>query len=240
MIGIKSDVGNVRELNEDFYGYFENEEFRIYIVADGMGGHNSGEVASETACREVLEFIKDNFYDFEDKEDLLKNAFRIANIAILTLALKNESSRGMGTTLVSALIYKENIYIANVGDSSCYLKRGLEVMKITKDHSLVQELIDSGSISKEEARNHPNKNVITRAIGTSTNVEVDIFKLDYNYNDIFMLCTDGLSNEIDVKQKMNSILDKENFQSICDNLVETSKRNGGRDNVTVMLFGGEV
>lgn len=240
MIGIKSDVGNVRELNEDFYGYFENEEFRIYIVADGMGGHNSGEVASETACREVLEFIKDNFYDFEDKEDLLKNAFRIANIAILTLALKNESSRGMGTTLVSALIYKENIYIANVGDSSCYLKRGSEVMKITKDHSLVQELIDSGSISKEEARNHPNKNVITRAIGTSTNVEVDIFKLDYNYNDIFMLCTDGLSNEIDVKQKMNSILDKENFQSICDNLVETSKRNGGRDNVTVMLFGGEV
>lgn len=239
MVGIKSDVGNVRELNEDFYEYFENEDFRFYIIADGMGGHNSGEVASRIACREVLEFIKENFYEFQNKEKLLRNAFRIANKAILTLALQNESSRGMGTTLVSGLIYNNNIYIANVGDSSCYLKRDLEVIKITKDHSLVQELIDSGSISKEEAKNHPNKNVITRAIGTSLNVEVDIYKLDYRYNDIYMLCTDGLSNEVDIKEKMINILN-ENFQSICDELIEEAKRNGGRDNITVMLFGGEV
>ena len=239
MIGIKSDVGNVRELNEDFYEYFENEDFKLYIIADGMGGHNSGDIASETACREVLKFIKENFYDFNDKEELLRNAFRIANKTILTLALKNESNRGMGTTLVVGLIYKNDIYIANVGDSSCYLKRGLDVIKITKDHSLVQELIDSGSISKEEAKKHPNKNVITRAIGTSLKVDVDIFKLDYRDNDIYMLCTDGLSNEIDIKEKMMHILNG-NFQSICDELIEEAKRNGGRDNVTVMLFGGEV
>lgn len=239
MVGIKSDVGNVRALNEDFYEYFENEDFRFYIIADGMGGHNSGEVASRIACREVLEFIKENFYEFQNKEKLLRNAFRIANKAILTLALQNESSRGMGTTLVAGLIYNNNIYIANVGDSSCYLKRDLEVIKITKDHSLVQELIDSGSISKEEAKNHPNKNVITRAIGTSLNVEVDIYKLDYRYNDIYMLCTDGLSNEVDIKEKMINILNG-NFQSICDQLIEEAKTNGGRDNITVMLFGGEV
>lgn len=239
MIGIKSDVGNVRELNEDFYEYFENEDFRVYIIADGMGGHNSGEVASQTACREVLAFIKENFYEFQDKEELLRNAFRIANKAILTVALQNEASRGMGTTLVAGLIYNNNIYIANVGDSSCYLKRDSEVIKITKDHSLVQELIDLGSISKEEAKNHPNKNVITRAVGTSLDVEVDIYKLDYRYNDIYMLCTDGLSNEVDIKEKMINILNG-NFQSICDQLIEEAKRNGGRDNVTVMLFGGEV
>lgn len=239
MIGIKSDVGNVRKLNEDFYEYFENEDFRVYIIADGMGGHNSGEVASQTACREVLAFIKENFYEFQDKEELLRNAFRIANKCILTVSLQNEESRGMGTTLVTGLIYNNNIYIANVGDSSCYLKRDSEVIKITKDHSLVQELIDLGSISKEEAKNHPNKNVITRAIGTSLNVEVDIYKLDYRDNDIYMLCTDGLSNEVDIKEKMMNILNG-NFQSICDGLIEEAKRNGGRDNVTVMLFGGEV
>lgn len=240
MFGVKSDVGNVRELNEDFYQYYECDEFRLYIIADGMGGHNSGEVASETSCLEVLNFIKENFNDFDDKEDLLQRAFKVANLTIITLALKSESNRGMGTTLVAALVYNNQVYIANIGDSSCYLKRDLEVMKITKDHSLIQELIDSGSISQEESKNHPNKNVITRAIGTSFNLEVDIFKLDYNINDIFILCTDGLSNDIDVKKELNNISPSSSFQLVCENLVKLSKENGGRDNITVMLFGGEV
>ena len=231
MIGIKSDVGNFRELNEDFYDYYEEESFRIYIVADGMGGHNSGEIASETACKEVLEFLKENFSDFLDKEELLKTSIRIANKSILSLSLKNESSKGMGTTLVAALVCDENVYVANVGDSSCYMRRGNNVIKITKDHSLVQELIDSGSISKEEAKTHPNKN--------SINLEVDIFKIDYDKDDIYLLCTDGLSNDLDIKEKLRNI-DNKNFQDLCESFVEEANKNGGRDNVTVMLFGGEV
>lgn len=240
MIGVKSDVGNIRDLNEDFYMYYEGKEFKLYVVADGMGGHNSGEIASKIACEEVINFIKSNFYEFDNIGALLKAAFKSANFEVLNLSLKDESTRGMGTTLVSALIYKDHIYIANVGDSSCYVKRGLDTIKITKDHSLVQELIDSGSISKEESKNHPKKNVITRAVGTSTKLEVDVFKLDYNKKDVFMLCTDGLSNEINIQENMNNILDNSNLQLVCDELVKLSKINGGRDNITVMLFGGEV
>ena len=146
----------------------------------------------------------------------------------------------MGTTLVAALIYEDNVIVANVGDSSCFGIIDHDIIKITKDHSLVQELIDSGSITEEEGRNHPKKNVITRALGTNNVVKVDIFKIDINTYDKYLLCTDGLSNEVLKEEILREISDINDYNTACDKLVLLAKNRGGRDNITVLLFGGEV
>ncbi|WP_195988889.1 Stp1/IreP family PP2C-type Ser/Thr phosphatase [Clostridium sp. D53t1_180928_C8] len=238
MVGIKSDVGIVRSLNEDYAGYIEEEEFKLYVVADGMGGHNAGEVASEMAVKAVEAYVKENYK--EQGGNVLENAVLFANEKIYNKAIAGSEYKGMGTTLVAALVYKNNIIVANVGDSSCFGIVDSNITKITKDHSLVQELIDSGSITEEEGRNHPKKNVITRALGTNNVVKIDIFKVDINTYDKYLLCTDGLSNEVlkeEILMEMNDIND---YNTACDKLVLLAKNRGGRDNITVLLFGGEV
>ena len=146
----------------------------------------------------------------------------------------------MGTTVTAALVTPKFIYIANVGDSCCMAFKNGELKKITKDHSLVQELLDSGTISEVEAVNHPKKNIITRALGTCIDVEVDVFRLDINQYNLFILCSDGLTNEV-TKEDILKIIDNENnYISIANNLVDLAKEKGGRDNITVLLFGGEM
>ena len=146
----------------------------------------------------------------------------------------------MGTTVTAALVTPKFIYIANVGDSCCMAFKNGELKKITKDHSLVQELLDSGTISEVEAVNHPKKNIITRALGTCIHVEVDVFRLDINQYNLFILCSDGLTNEV-TKEDILRIIDNENnYISIANNLVDLAKEKGGRDNITVLLFGGEM
>lgn len=239
MIGIKSDVGNLRNLNEDYAEFYEDEDFKIYVVADGMGGHNAGEIASKTATKSLIKYIRDNFENINNTE-ILKKAIKHANLKVFNLAHCNETYNGMGTTLVACLITKDIIQVANIGDSSCYGIKPNKVIKITKDHSLVQELLDSGSISKEQAINHPQKNVITRAIGTEENVEVDIFDIEKNKFNFFLMCSDGLSNEIDLEEILSFEIEEKYLQNICEKLIELAKSKGGRDNITVMLFGGEV
>ena len=238
MVGIKSDVGIVRSLNEDYAGYIEEEEFKLYVVADGMGGHNAGEVASEMAVEAVKLYVEEN-YKSEGK-NVLKNAINFANSKIYDSARCGNEYKGMGTTLVAALVNENSITIANVGDSSCFGIKGNYINKITKDHSLVQELIDSGSITEEEGRNHPKKNVITRALGTNNIVKVDIFNLDVDVYDKYLLCTDGLSNEVLKDEILEEINDINDYNTACDKLVLLAKNRGGRDNITVLLFGGEV
>ena len=238
MVGIKSDVGIVRSLNEDYAGYIEDEEFKLYVVADGMGGHNAGEVASEMAVKAVEAYVKENYK--EQGSNVLENAVLFANEKIYNKAIVGSEYKGMGTTLVAALVYRNTIIVANVGDSSCFGVIDNNITKITKDHSLVQELIDSGSITEEEGRNHPKKNVITRALGTNNVVKIDIFKVDINTYDKYLLCTDGLSNEVLKEEILMEINDINDYNTACDKLVLLAKNRGGRDNITVLLFGGEV
>ena len=238
MVGIKSDVGIVRVLNEDYASYIEEDDYKLYIVADGMGGHNAGEVASEMAVNAVKSYVKYNYKNYGD--DVLERAIIFANEKIYDKAREDSEYQGMGTTLVAALVYENRVIVANVGDSSCFGIDNNDIIKITKDHSLVQELIDCGSITEEEGRNHPKKNVITRALGTSNLVKVDIFKIDINIYNKYLLCTDGLSNEVLKEEILMEINDISDYNTACDKLVLLAKNRGGRDNITVLLFGGEV
>lgn len=239
MVGLKSDVGIRRKLNEDYADFIESEEYKLYIVADGMGGHNAGEVASEMAVNKVKEYIQNNFSNKEGSK-ILEDAIKYANSKVYEYSTRRNNLKGMGTTLVIALVTQYGITIANIGDSGCFAINGDNIVKITKDHSLVQELIDSGSITEEEGRNHPQKNVITRALGTEGNVKVDIFNLEKGVYDKFLLCTDGLTNELTNDEILNIVNKSENYIDICDELILVAKKNGGRDNITVVLFGGEV
>ena len=238
MVGIKSDVGIVRSLNEDYAGYIEEDNYKLYVVADGMGGHKAGEVASKMAVNSVEEYVKENYEN--DGSNVLENAILFANEKIYDNAKGGLEYKGMGTTLVAALVYEDKIIIANVGDSSCFGINDSDIIKITKDHSLVQELIDSGSITEEEGRSHPQKNVITRALGTNNVVNVDIFEINRNVYDKYLLCTDGLSNEVLKEEMLREINNINDYNAACDKLVLLAKNRGGRDNITVLLFGGEV
>lgn len=238
MVGIKSDVGIIRSLNEDYAGYIEEAEYKLYVVADGMGGHNAGEVASEIAVEAVKSYVKGNYKS--EGITVLENAIHFANEKIYDKARCGNEFKGMGTTLVAALVSENNVVIANVGDSSCFGIKSNNITKITKDHSLVQELIDSGSITEEEGRNHPKKNVITRALGTNSRVKVDIFNIGIETYDKYLLCTDGLSNEVLDEEILIEINDINDYNTACDKLVLLAKKRGGRDNITVLLFGGEV
>lgn len=239
MVGVKSDLGNIRKLNEDYLEFYEEDKVKIYVVADGMGGHNAGEIASKIATESIIKYIKENIEDNIFKKTL-KEAIEYANEEVYSLAYKRENYIGMGTTVVACLITNNEIQIGNVGDSSCFIVKNNIVYKLTKDHSLVQELLDTGSISKEQAINHPQKNVITRAIGTGKEVEIDIYNLNTEDYDYILLCTDGLTNDIDLEKELPELINTNNIQSVCDELVSRAKMNGGRDNITVMLLGREV
>lgn len=236
-VGYLSDKGNVREVNEDYVGYYEDDSICLYIVADGMGGHNAGDVASRVAVESCIDYVKKE-KSKEDMISVLKSAIIFANQTIFNMSKKNQGLNGMGTTITSCLIHDRNVIVSNVGDSSCFLIEKDKVTKITKDHSLVQELIDDGSITEKEALTHPNKNIITRALGTNSEVDVDIYKLPLNRSSKFLLCTDGLSNVVS-KDEMHEIISKNNNKEACKLLVDLCKNKGGRDNISVIVFGGE-
>lgn len=239
MIGLVSDVGLRRKLNEDSACYLERENFKIYVVADGMGGHNAGEVASKMAAEQIVQYIDEN-YCSEEEETLISKAIKAANGEIYKFSKTNDKLNGMGTTVTACLVTSKSVYVANVGDSCCMALKNGELEKITKDHSLVQELLDSGTISEIEAKNHPKKNIITRALGTSIDVDVDVFKIRADEYELFILCSDGLTNEV-TKDEILRIIDNEsNYVSIANDLVNLAKEKGGRDNITVLLFGGEM
>lgn len=237
MLGILSDKGNIRPNNEDFVGFFETEVYKIYVVADGMGGYNSGEVASKIAVEKTMEYIDKNI-DKLDPKELVKAAVKNANKEILTVATENKSCKGMGTTITCCFIKNNEMVVGHVGDSSCYILRQNEINKLTKDHSLVQELLDSGSITEEEAANHPNKNIITRALGTSAEVEIDVYMIKINDINKIMLCTDGLSNFVSEKEMLQIISNYDNDES-ARKLIQLGKEKGSRDNLSIIVFEGE-
>ena len=236
----KTDIGKLRENNQDNFFYNKlNDYLGFAFVCDGMGGASDGGLASEIAI-EVLSdvFSKQLKMDltFSQIYELVKQAFCLANSEILAYSASNDRLFGMGTTVVGLVFLENLVYIFNVGDSRAYLFNESGLKQLTIDHSYVQTLIDEGKITVDEARTHPRKNEITRALGISTKVEFDFRAVDVKKNDFLMLCSDGLSNfclETEIEQILK--LKKSVKQSVCG-LIDCANINGGRDNITVVLL----
>ena len=235
-----SDVGCIRELNEDCYcicGFGDNSERGFCILADGMGGHNAGEVASQNAVKLIAEEMN-RLLESGEKEipGQLSRAVSAANTGVNTMASENPIHRGMGTTVVTAFIDDGTAYVANVGDSRAYAVRDDEIVQITTDHSVVSELVMRGTITKEEARLHPQKNIITRAVGTDKSVRTDIFEYNYSPGDVMIICSDGLSTMLDDNRILEIIKSKKTSEDTVNSLIAAAKDEGGLDNITVICI----
>ncbi|AOY77368.1 Stp1/IreP family PP2C-type Ser/Thr phosphatase [Clostridium formicaceticum] len=232
-----TDIGKVREVNEDNYCIYE-KNIKLYMVADGMGGHKSGEVASFIAINTIKDHIRQFITEDMEKpsiEGIIFEAFHRANKEIYNKSIEDFNCEGMGTTVTMALIIRNKIYIGHVGDSRGYVLRGGELEQVTQDHSLVAELVRNGSITEREAMKHPQKNIITRSLGTSEKVKVDIFSLDLCEGDILLLCTDGLTNFVDKHELEKALLTLKDCMETCKELVSLANQRGGYDNITVLI-----
>lgn len=237
-IGFKCNKGIVRKNNED--ACFVIPSHDVYIVADGVGGNNSGEVASRTAVSGIAEIVNESkLLEYSSPEEIfgfLDDTILNINSRIYHMGIENESNRGMATTLVMAYIRKDEGYIANIGDSRAYLFRQGELNRITIDHTYVNELISKGLITEAEAEHHKQKNVITKALGAEKNVAPDFYKISLTKDDILMLCSDGLYGEVE-SEKIIEILDKGiSMNDACSELVDEAIKAGGRDNITVVCI----
>lgn len=235
-----SDVGRIRSLNEDsfcIYGLDEGKEPGFCVLSDGMGGHNAGEVASQKTVQFIVETMRDKLDLSKDVIPTeIKNAIKDANVRVFQMAASNQSQYGMGATLVLAVVLDTIIYLANVGDSRAYAYRNGELMQITKDHSVVEEMMANGSITPEEAKVHPQRNVITRAIGTDPSVEPDLFEYDYLPGDTLLLCSDGLSGMVDDEKIIEILGSNESAKEAVSALIKTANENGGQDNITAICI----
>lgn len=211
-----SEIGKARSINQDFV--LINKAENIYIVADGMGGHAAGEVASSLACTTVEEYIVSHKKKTRNYLDLVSRAVKEANKVIFEKAFKEEESRGMGTTITLLMFVSKKYYIAQVGDSRVYLIRDGKISQITEDHSYVYELFKKGILSQKEMEYYPFKNILTRAVGSDKKVKVDVFSGKICKNDYFFLTSDGLSNEIKKEEFMEFVHYMEP-EIICQNLL---------------------
>lgn len=232
----KTDRGRVRTDNQDAYFAGKITDDSVFaVVCDGMGGANAGNVASELAVRHISEYVIRSYrdgMDMTDTEKTLKNAIVSANISLYDKAVNNAELTGMGTTAVAAFVKDGTAVIAHVGDSRIYLVNG-EIKQLTRDHSVVQSLIESGKITPEDAKVHPRKNVITRALGAEENVAVDSDCLNLSNGDTLLLCSDGLTNFLDDKDILK-VFQNNDISAVAERLVEEANENGGGDNITVV------
>jgi serine/threonine protein phosphatase PrpC len=231
--GASTHVGQVRDGNEDNYVTIDG----LYFVADGMGGHSAGEVASEIAVRILQEVYTDPKVRVSSP-GLLADAISTANTAIFMEAMHDSSKTGMGTTLTGLAVTNatdNQIVVANVGDSRTYLWRHGELRQVTKDHSHVQTLVDRGAITRAEARVHFQRNIVLRAMGIESWVDIDTFPLTVEDGDRFIMCSDGLVDEADDDEIETEIRLSTSVQDLADRLVDLANRNGGRDNITVVV-----
>lgn len=238
LIGFKSNKGIKRTNNEDACFIMPKEQ--VYMVADGVGGNNSGELASRTAVTSVADYIKANPLDLVRQEDHLKEYFEKciakANEDILLLGEKHEKNKGMATTLIVCHIRGTKGYILNVGDSRAYVFRGEELFQITEDHSYVNSLIKLGVITQEEAEGHQKSHVITRALGAEETIAADFYQTNLKEDDILLLCTDGLYGEVG-SEKISQIMYAETqMTSLVEKLISEANRAGGNDNITVICI----
>lgn len=235
----KTDVGKARDMNQDYYYISSPEDLlKIYILADGMGGYNGGEIASKLATTTALSYIQSNFEDTpKEREDILKlvkSAMEYANMVVYEKSKEQKDLEGMGTTLEVCLIYNNKLYLGHIGDSRIYRLRGEFFRKLTHDHSYVQKLVKDGTITQEEANHHPKKNMLMKALGCTAFVEPDVTVKGFIKDDIILICSDGLTNMVE-EQEIYNILKKEGTLA-AEKLVEKANENGGYDNITAIVI----
>lgn len=236
-IAFQTDVGMVRKHNEDSGEVFTKGEHFLAVIADGMGGHKAGDIASQ----EALKVIKEAWGQFEENmgniKDWIQSVLGDANKQIFQFSQENPETRGMGTTIVAALGTNKEVTVAHIGDSRCYLFSNGELKRVTDDHSLVQELVKSGQITEDEAEIHPRRNLIMKAVGTDETVEAELNVITWKTGDYLLLCSDGLSDKVSFK-KIKEALDN-SMETVADKvekLITWAKDAGGEDNITAILI----
>lgn len=235
----KSDVGKAREMNQDYYYISPSESnINLYILADGMGGYSGGEIASRLATISVKNYIESNFENLPKEKDqilkLIKSSMEYANMVVYEKSKEDKELEAMGTTLEVCLIYNNKAYIGHVGDSRIYRIRKDIMRKLTTDHSYVEKLVKDGTITKEQAVNHPKKNMLTKALGCTPFVEADVTVKGFIKDDIILMCSDGLTNMLLESEIYNII--KMDYKEASQNLVEKANENGGYDNITAIII----
>ncbi|NLK20956.1 MAG: Stp1/IreP family PP2C-type Ser/Thr phosphatase [Epulopiscium sp.] len=237
-------IGKHRENNEDAI-FIHNTRFgclpNIYIVADGMGGHQAGEKASSLAIQSFCNYIHENREEdisHDNIQSFLIDAIGSANDAVHKKSMENEFLKGMGTTFLVSVIIDEYVYVAHVGDSRLYIIEGNDIHQLTMDHSFVEEMVRKGTLSQSEAKNHPRRNVITRAVGTNFHVDVDTYAYKIDKTSFILMCSDGLSNMVKNQDIIHIIKNNSDIEKIAQALVDKANQNGGFDNISVILIKG--
>lgn len=232
-----TNIGKKRKLNQD-YVYTSEEPVghlpNLFIVADGMGGHNAGDYASKLAVETMVEEIAAS--EEQAPEAVLRMAVEKANAMVNGSAKKAPELEGMGTTVVAASCDGRSLSVANVGDSRLYVVGGHEIRQITRDHSWVEDMVRSGGMGREEARNHPDKNIITRAVGAEDSVKTDFFSVTLREGDMILMCTDGLTNMLSDEEIRMILNGARDIVERAEELVRRANENGGRDNISVILI----
>lgn len=237
-VAYASDIGKVRQTNQDYVEVFENKkQLKLAIVADGMGGHQAGDVASSMAVKNLGHaFLATDFNTPELGQKWLEVNLTAENEKILAASDRFNDLHGMGTTIVLALLFSNNVLLAHLGDSRAYLLRNHQLEQLTEDHSLVNELLKAGQITADEAKNHPQKNIVTETLGVSSKIKPEFNRLDLKDFDMIFLCTDGLTNHVSTVEIQNILNEEITLQERADKLIATANENGGNDNITVCLI----
>lgn len=231
-VAYKTDIGLKREINED--SVLVCEDLGLFIVADGMGGHNAGEVASSLAVSIIEDYIRSHI-EIESKQELIQNAFLKANRDIYLKSLNDPECRGMGTTCSLVLSEEADVYIGHVGDSRIYYVANESIKQITEDHTLVEKLIKNGEITREAAKIHPKRNVITRALGTDSELKVDYLSQRVENGSKILICSDGLTGKIN-DDEILKMISTNTIECAVESLVKLANDRGGLDNITIILI----
>ena len=246
-VGMLTDVGQVRTVDEDsilvadlsFGVNSKSSNFHLLVVADGMGGHAKGEEASKIALSAISRSVISELVNDTSLAKLLEQGIQNANQDILDYTTRNPESSGMGTTSVCAIVEGNAVHLANVGDSRAYVISDDEIRRVTKDHSFVQSLVDQGEITEAESREHPQKNVITKAVGIGTSIEVDTMRLTLDSDESLLLCCDGVIAHLPDDDIHKIIRDSPDPQTACKEIVDMANERGGSDNISLIILSPE-
>ena len=232
-----TNVGKVRQVNQDRVCVLKNSDDELFaVVCDGMGGTNGGNLASSTAVKIISERISSSYrqgMSFSSIKNMFMSAIIAANVSVYDMSKENPELSGMGTTVVVAIVANERVYVAHAGDSRAYILTSGKLHQLTKDHSFVQEMVDSGKLTADEAREDPRKNLITRALGVSEDLQIDFCEEDISENDVLLICTDGLTNYVE-PEEIYELTEDGKFYEFAERLVNRANNNGGGDNITVV------
>lgn len=238
-IASKTDKGLTRSNNQDsFVAGPIGENAAWAVVCDGMGGANGGNIASSIAVKAISDSVISSFrtnMSSNSIRNLFESALSAANVKIINRAKEDEELTGMGTTVVAAVICNGVLHVFHIGDSRAYLIRNGEISRITRDHSIIQSMIEQGEIDEEQAKTHPSKNIITKALGANERLDPDYNEIDFFENDILLICSDGLTNYVD-EQVIKEIVLNNDFPTVPNLLIDEANKNGGGDNITAVLL----